>query len=103
MVERLKRRRDLSLKRISEIPGLTAAKPNGAFYMFPRISDIGTTWKSDEQFVTDLLRETGVLVVHGSGFDPSFGANHFRAVFLPEESMLDEAYRAIEDFMKRHT
>jgi tyrosine/nicotianamine family aminotransferase len=103
MVERLKRRRDFSLKRISEIPGLTAAKPNGAFYMFPRISNVGTTWKSDEQFVTDLLKETGILVVHGSGFDPSFGANHFRAVFLPEESMLDEAYRAIEDFMKRHT
>jgi alanine-synthesizing transaminase len=82
---------------------LTAAKPNGAFYLFPRISAIGGAWKSDEQFVTELLNETGVLVVHGSGFDPSFGKDHFRAVFLPDESMLEEAFTAIGDFMKRHT
>jgi len=103
MVAKLKRRRDFSLERIREIPGLTAAKPNGAFYLFPRISAIGGAWKSDEQFVTELLNETGVLVVHGSGFDPSFGKDHFRAVFLPDESMLEEAFTAIGDFMKRHT
>lgn len=102
MVAKLKRRRDFSLKQISDIPGLTAAKPNGAFYVFPRINHIGGAWKSDEQFVTELLKETGVLVVHGSGFDPSFGKDHFRAVFLPEESILEQAYDAIGDFMKRH-
>lgn len=102
MVTKLERRRDFSLKQISEIPGLTAAKPNGAFYVFPKISAIGSAWKSDEQFVTELLKETGVLVVHGSGFDPSFGKDHFRAVFLPEESILEQAYDAIGDFMKLH-
>ncbi len=102
MVSELRRRRDFSLKRISEIPGLIAAKPEGAFYLFPRIEVIGKRWKSDDEFASELLRETGVLVVHGSGFDPIYGKDHFRAVFLPAESMLAEAFDAIEQFMKRH-
>jgi len=103
MVSKLKRRRDFSLRRINEIPKLGAAKPDGAFYLFPRISLNGTKWRDDEEFVSELLKETGVLVVHGSGFDPTYGKNHFRTVFLPQESMLEEAFDAIEDFMKRHT
>ncbi len=102
MVSELRRRRDFSLKRINEIPGLIAAKPEGAFYLFPRIEAIGKRWKSDDEFASELLRETGVLVVHGSGFDPIYGKDHFRAVFLPAESMLTEAFDAIEQFMKRH-
>jgi len=102
MVSKLKRRRDLIWKRANEIPGLFATKPAGAFYLFPRINEIGHRWKSDYEFVTELLRETGVLVVHGSGFDPMYGKDHFRAVFLPDETILTEAFDAIEDFMKRH-
>lgn len=101
MVSKLKRRRDLFWKRANEIPGLFATKPAGAFYLFPRINAIGHRWKSDYEFVTELLKETGVLVVHGSGFDPMYGKDHFRAVFLPDEAILTEAFDAIEDFMKR--
>ena len=103
MVSTLKRRRDFALKRLTEIPGLTAAKPRGAFYLFPKIQLQGTKWKSDYEFVTELLEETGVLVVHGSGFDPVYGSGHFRSVFLPEEAMISEAFDAIEGFMKRHS
>jgi alanine-synthesizing transaminase len=103
MVSKLKQRRDFSLKRLDSIPGLTATKPEGAFYLFPKIKSIGAKWKSDEEFVSELLKETGVLVVHGSGFDPAYGKDHFRAVFLPEEGLLDEAFNAIENFMKRHS
>lgn len=103
MVSKLKRRRDFSLKKVNGIPGLSATEPKGAFYLFPRISGIGTRWKNDEEFVSELLKETGVLVVHGSGFDPTFGKDHFRSVFLPDEGMLDEAFNAIESFIKRQT
>ena len=102
MVSKLMRRRDMFWKRANEIPGLFATKPAGAFYLFPRIDAIGRRWKSDYEFVTELLKETGVLVVHGSGFDPIYGKDHFRAVFLPDETILTEAFDAIEDFMKRH-
>jgi alanine-synthesizing transaminase len=101
MVSKLRRRRDLFWKRVNAIPGLFATKPTGAFYLFPRINAIGQRWKSDYEFATDLLKETGVLVVHGSGFDPMYGKDHFRAVFLPDETILTEAFDAIEDFMKR--
>ncbi|MGA3405571.1 MAG: aminotransferase class I/II-fold pyridoxal phosphate-dependent enzyme [Candidatus Bathyarchaeia archaeon] len=102
MVSELKRRRDFSWKRVNEIPGLAAAKPAGAFYLFPRIQ-LNSKWKDDKEFVTDLLKETGVIVVNGSGFDPVYGKDHFRAVFLPPEAILGEAFSAIEEFMKRHT
>jgi alanine-synthesizing transaminase len=103
MVSKLRRRRDLSWKRVNGIPGLSATKPAGAFYLFPRVKGIGVRWKNDYEFVTELLEETGVLLVHGSGFDPVYGKDHFRAVFLPDESMLAEAFDAIEAFMKKHS
>ena len=103
MVSTLQRRRDFAWKRLTEIPGLTATNPRGAFYLFPKVQLQGTRWKDDKEFVTELLEETGVLVVHGSGFDPVYGSGHFRSVFLPEESMMSEAFDAIEGFMKRHS
>jgi len=101
MVSELRRRRDFSLRRVNEIPGLTASKPSGAFYLFPRIQ-LNSRWKDDKEFVTDLLRETGVIAVNGSGFDPVYGKDHFRAVFLPPEDMLGQAYDAVKQFMERH-
>jgi tyrosine/nicotianamine family aminotransferase len=103
MVKKLKKRRDFALSRINTIPRLAATKPKGAFYLFPKVDLQGTKWNDDNQFATELLQETGVLVVHGSGFDPTYGSGHFRSVFLPEESMLSEAFDAIESFMKRHS
>jgi tyrosine/nicotianamine family aminotransferase len=102
MVSKLQKRRDFVWKRANEIPGITAAKPAGAFYAFPRV-ETGVKWASDKEFVKELLYETGVLVVHGSGFDETYGQGHFRVVFLPDEAMLSEAFEKIEDFMKRRS
>jgi len=99
-VNKLRKRRDLSYKRLNEIPGISSAKPGGAFYIFPKIEAI-KKWRSDAEFTTELLNETGVLVVNGSGFDPTYGKDHFRIVFLPQENVLNEAYDKIEEFMKR--
>jgi len=102
MVKRLKERRDFALKRIRAIPRLSATTPKGAFYNFPKVDLEGTRWSDDNQFVTEVLRETGVLMVHGSGFDPTYGSGHFRTVFLPDEKMLSEAFDLMETFMKQH-
>lgn len=102
MVKKLKQRRDYAIKRLEGIPRIETAKPNGAFYVFPKVDLRGTSWNDDVQFVTELLKETGVVVVHGSGFDPDYGRGHFRSVFLPDESVLSEASDAIENFMKTH-
>jgi len=102
MVAELKKRRDYACNRMNEIPGLQASKPSGAFYLFPKI-ELNSTWKDDVEFTTRLLQETGVLVVNGSGFDPHYGKDHFRAVFLPPEDMLREALDAIEEYMKQNS
>ena len=102
VVEKLRQRRDYSCKRLNEMEGVSTTKPEGAFYIFPKIRDIGTRWKTDMDFVVQLLKETGVLIVNGSGFDPVYGKGHARIVFLPPIAELDEAYNAMEKFMKKN-
>ena len=85
-------------KRLNEFDGVYCKKPKGAFYVFPEI-DLRNRWKSDLDFVIDMLYSTGVLTVHGSGFGVS-GSDHFRIVYLPNEDILHEAMDKIELFMK---
>jgi len=99
---KLKKRRDLSYKRLNEINGISTAKPKGAFYIFPKIEAMNQNiWKNDKEFVLDLLHEKHVLVVHGSGFCETYGKNHFRAVILPNLETLEEAYDKLESFMNK--
>ena len=102
-VAKLKQRGDYAWKRLNEIEGLSCAKPEGAFYVFPKIHEVGSRWKTDMDFVLHLLKETGVLTVNGSGFDTVYGSGHFRIVFLPPIEMLEEAFNEMERFMKKKT
>ncbi|MEM4257553.1 MAG: aminotransferase class I/II-fold pyridoxal phosphate-dependent enzyme [Candidatus Thermoplasmatota archaeon] len=98
---KLRERRDYAYKRLNEIPGLSTAKPAGAFYIFPKIEAMRSgLWNDDKEFVLDVLREAHVLVVHGSGFCSVFGKGHFRAVILPPLEMLEKAFDQLERFMK---
>ena len=103
MVEKLRHRRDYAWKRLNEIEGMSCAKPEGAFYVFPKIHAVGSKWKTDMEFAVELLKETGVLLVHGSGFDPVYGAGHARGVFLPPIETLEEAFTEIERFIKKNS
>lgn len=97
LVEKLRKRRDFAWKRLNEIEGVYASKPEGAFYIFPRLPT-----EDDKKFVLDLLKEKHVLFVHGSGFCPTFGKGHLRSVFLPKVDVLEEAYSRLEEFVKAH-
>ena len=96
---KLKERRDYIYKRINEMPGISAVKPQGAFYIFPRIEE-RSKWKNDKEFVLDALHEAHVLFVHGSGFGRA-GNWHFRIVFLPPVEILEEAMDNFEAFMRK--
>ena len=98
MVQKLRRRRDYTVKRLNAIKGISCRMPRGAFYVFPKI-DLNRRWKDDQHFVIDLLNNTGVLTVHGSGFGTAFGANHFRIVYLPKEETLEQAIDNLESFL----
>lgn len=97
-MQKLTRRRDLTVEMLNSIEGISCVKPEGAFYAFPKV-EIET---DDLQFVSELLRETGVVLVHGSGFGQFPGTHHFRVVFLPQEEILEKAYRNIGEFMKKY-
>ena len=96
-VSELKKRRDMVIKRLNSIPGLSCPSPKGAFYAFPKIEN--NKYSSDEEFVLKLLESKGVLTVHGSGFGTKYGSGHFRLVFLPSLETLDSALNKIEEFM----
>jgi tyrosine/nicotianamine family aminotransferase len=100
-VQKLKERRDYAWKRLNEIEGISCTKPEGAFYVFPKIHAVGSRWRTDMEFALDLLKETGVLFVHGSGFDPAYGSGHVRGVILPPTEILGQALDEVERFMKR--
>ena len=96
-VSELKKRRDLVVKRLNEMPGLSCPNPKGAFYAFPKIED--NRFGTDKEFVQKLLETKGVLTVHGSGFGEKYGSGHFRLVYLPSLEILDSAMNKIEDFV----
>ncbi|HXV66493.1 MAG TPA: aminotransferase class I/II-fold pyridoxal phosphate-dependent enzyme [Nitrosopumilaceae archaeon] len=98
-VSELKTRRDLVVKRLNSMPGLSCTNPRGAFYAFPKIEN--NKFDSDKKFVMELLNSKGVLTVHGSGFGIKYGSGHFRLVFLPNLNVLDSALDKIEEFVSK--
>lgn len=94
---KLRARRDLVVARINAIPGLSVVEPEGAFYAMPRVELPGVD--DDEAFVIDLLRKTGVLFVHGSGFGQKAGTQHFRIVCLPPVDILSAALERLADYV----
>jgi len=93
---KLRSRRDLTMKWCEETSRVSCVAPRGAFYAYPSL-DIP---EGDAVFVTELIRQKHVTVVHGSGFGQRPGTKHFRIVFLPDEKTLTAAYSAISDFMR---
>jgi alanine-synthesizing transaminase len=103
---RLRRQRDLAHELITQIPGVTCVKPQAALYMFPRLDPAVYPIADDRQFFLELLQETRVMLVQGSGFNYPDN-QHFRIVFLPHEDDLREAIGRIAKFLdnyrKRHS
>jgi len=97
-VDKLRERRDFAYKRLNEIDGLSTAKPEGAFYIFPKIEE--NRYKDDKEWVLELLHQKHVLTVFGSGFGEEYGSGHFRVVYLPPMDVLEKAFNKIEEFMK---
>jgi alanine-synthesizing transaminase len=103
---RLRRQRDLAYELITAIPGVACNKPQAALYMFPRLDPKLYPIQDDRQFFLELLQDTRVMLVQGSGFNYP-DQQHFRIVFLPHEDDLREAVgriaRFLEHYRKRHS
>ena len=98
---RIFEQREFIYKALNDIPGISAVKPQAAFYIFPKI-DVGRfNIRSDEQFVLDFLKKEKVLMVHGGGFNLKT-PDHFRVVYLPRKEELEEAVNKLEMFLSTY-
>jgi alanine-synthesizing transaminase len=101
MMKKLQERRDYSHKRLKDIDGINCAEPKGTFYFFPKVDEIGSRWVNDMAFVRDVLENTGIVFVHGSGFGSAYGSGHFRGVFLPPMETLEKTFNRLDNFMNQ--
>jgi alanine-synthesizing transaminase len=95
---RLRKQRDLAYDLITAIPGVSCVKPQAALYMFPKLDHKVYPIADDQQFFLELLQDTRVMLVQGTGFNwPQ--TDHFRIVFLPHEDDLREAIGRVAHFL----
>ena len=89
-------RRTILLEALSKIPGLTAAAPQGTFYLFV---DIRATGMNAERFAMDLLEKERVIVVPGEAFGES-GRHYVRLSFAVSLETIQEGTRRIARYMQ---
>ena len=90
--------RQATIETLDKIEGISYVKNVAAFYLFPKLDVKKFNITSDKQFARDLLTETGILVVPGSGFDWA-EPDHFRIVMLPEAGELRAAMERMGNFL----
>lgn len=95
---RLYKQRDIVYERVNQIDGLSLVKPEGALYAFPKIDVERFNITNDTKFALDFLKREKVLIVQGTGFNWD-KPDHFRIVFLPSPTDLNECMDRLERFM----
>ncbi|HEX3264380.1 MAG TPA: pyridoxal phosphate-dependent aminotransferase [Candidatus Limnocylindrales bacterium] len=95
MVKEFSARRDLIVNGLNEIPGFDCLRPQGAFYVFPDISETGM---SGADLADKLLHEAGVCVLAGTAFG-GVGERHIRISYANSRENLTEALRRIRAFV----
>jgi arginine:pyruvate transaminase len=91
-----RRRRDVAVERLSQIPGLACAVPEGGMFMLVDVRAFGL---SATDFAWGLFRETGVSVLDAEAFGPA-AAGHVRLSFVVDEPVMAEACDRIARFTR---
>jgi aspartate aminotransferase len=95
MLERLKENRDLCLGALRGLNGVTVPKPDGAFYLFPRVEGLTDSFA----FCRSLLEETRVGLAPGVAFGEG-GEGSFRICYAAEKSILEPAMERLTKFLR---
>jgi aspartate aminotransferase len=100
MLVEYRKRRDFVVARLNQIPGVTCALPDGAFYAYPDISAAlrSTGIASTQQFAERLLAEAHVAVVPGEAFGT---AEHIRISYATSMAELERGLTRLDDFIRR--
>ena len=99
---RLYEQREFIYKAINDIPGLSAVKPDAAFYIFPKIDLNKIHIKDDEQMVLDFLKQKRVLMLQGTAMNWD-KPDHFRIVYLPDRRTLGKATERLAEFLSTYS
>ena len=92
----LKERATVTTTALQAMPGMTCVAPTAAFYAMPKVSL--PPGRTDQDYVIGLLRATGILCVHGSGFGAPPTDGFFRIVFLASPDDLRDIYAQMTEF-----
>ncbi len=104
MATEFAKRRNYVVERLRAIPGITCTLPEGAFYVFPRVSEyFGTKWgdktiESAMDFSLYLLQEAKVALVAGEGFG---APDNVRISYATSMEKLGKGLDQIEAALKR--
>ncbi|MFP3360013.1 aminotransferase class I/II-fold pyridoxal phosphate-dependent enzyme, partial [Planococcus sp. SIMBA_143] len=84
--------------KLNNIPGFHCLKPQGAFYLFPNVSEAAkkTGYSNVDEFSKALLEEAKVAVIPGSGFGSE---NNIRLSYATSLSALEKAIERMHDFV----
>lgn len=95
MLEEFRARRRLIVDGLNQLPGVTAAMPTGAFYVFPDVSGTGFDGAT---FARRMLEEAGVSTLAGSDFGQVAG-DHVRISYANSQANLALALERMADFL----
>ena len=98
---RLKQQRDTAWELLTQIPGVTCAKPRGAIYMFPKLDSEVFKIDDDVALILDILEQEKILLVQGSAFNIE-DTHHLRLVFLPRVDELIPAISGIARVLEQY-
>ena len=98
MVAKFRRRRDIIVAGLNDIPGITCLEPQGAFYAFPNIDGTGF---GERELADRLLTEAGVAVLPGTAFGEA-GKGYIRIAYTQSEDELKNGLQRIRDFVAAH-
>jgi aspartate/methionine/tyrosine aminotransferase len=91
MVEEFRQRRDLIVDGLNRIPGVSCARPRGAFYVFPNVKALG---RPSKEVATHLLEQAGVAVLGGTAFG-EHGEGYLRLSYAASRETIREALARI--------
>lgn len=95
MVAEFKKRRDVIVDGLNEIPGISCLRPAGAFYVFPNVKKLGLT---SNELENRILQEAGVAILSGTSFG-AFGEGFLRLSYANSIKNIQLALSRLRDFV----
>lgn len=99
MVNEIESRVNYATALLKENPYIDLVRPNGAFYLFPKVDMKSLKFETDKEFVDKLLIEEGIQLTRGSGFGAPL---HVRIVSLPPQDVLEDAIGRLNAFCRKN-